>query len=46
MTDLKRKLIALFSVLVILAAAITIPGCKGEEKPAPKPPAKEPMEEL
>ncbi len=48
MTDLKRKLIALFSALVILAAAITITGCKGKEKPpAPtKPPAEEPLEEL
>ena len=47
MTDRKRKLIALFSALVILAAAITLTGCKGEkEKPAPKPPAKQPMEEL
>lgn len=47
MTDLKRKLIALFSALVILAAAITLTGCKGEEKePAPTPPAQEPVEEL
>lgn len=46
MTDLRRKLIALFSALVILAAAIALTGCKGKEKPAPKPPAKQPMEEL
>lgn len=45
MTDLRRKLIALFSALVILAAAVTITGCGGgEEEPAPTPPAEEPAE--
>lgn len=47
MTDIRRKLIALFSALVILAAAIAVTGCKDKaQKPAPKQPTKQPMEEL
>lgn len=48
MTDLKHKLIALFSALVIMAAAILVTGCKKEEgsEPAEPTPPAETVEEL
>lgn len=47
MTNFTRKLITLLSALVILAAALTVAGCKGKDQaPAQKQPTKQPMEEL
>jgi hypothetical protein len=38
MTNLKRKLVALFFALVVIAASVAVTGCKKEE-PQPKKPA-------
>lgn len=39
MANLKRKLVALFFAVVVLAASVAVTGCKKEEPVKPKKPA-------
>jgi hypothetical protein len=41
MADLKRKVVVLFLALAVLAASISVTGCKKQEPIKPKTPAKQ-----
>jgi len=44
MANLKRKAVALFFALVVLAASIAVTGCKKEEPPKKPAPSKIPAD--